>query len=337
MAQRGKRRPTIEDVALEADVSRATVSRVLNGGKWVSPDARARVERAIKKTGYRINPHARSLATRRAGSVALLLTESHERFFEDPNFSLIMRTAASALAEHELPLVLILADTDIEQRRAVNFMAAGHVDGALVLSTHRGRQQFLEDLINAEIPLIAGGTPLGFESRVAYVQAEDREGARAVTRYLLSRGHSRIAHIAGPQDTSGGTARLDGFRAEMGERFREELVAIGDYSQASGEAAMREILAHGERIDAVFAANDLMAAGALTALREAGLNVPGDVALAGFDDAPIARELDPQLTTMRQPFERIAREMVRLLLDMIDGRAPARISLPTELVVRESA
>ena len=141
MAQREKRRPTIEDVAREAEVSRATVSRVLNGSTWVSPDAQSRVEKAIKKTGYRINPHARSLATRRAGSIALLLTESHERFFEDPNFSLLMRTAASALAEHELPLVLILADTAIEQKRAVSFMTAGHVDGGFGVDIHHCRFQ----------------------------------------------------------------------------------------------------------------------------------------------------------------------------------------------------
>lgn len=337
MAQRARRRPTIEDVAKEADVSRATVSRVLNGGTWVSPDALERVEAAIKKTGYRINPHARSLATRRAGSVALLLTESHDRFFEDPNFSLIMRTAASALAEQDLPLVLLLADTAIEQKRAVSFMTGGHVDGALVLSPHRGRQSFLEDLIQAEVPLIAGGIPLGFESRVAYVQAEDREGAKAMTRYLRSRGHQHIAHIAGPQDTSGGTGRLAGYTEEMGAEYRDDLVATGDYSMASGERAMRELMGRDVDIDAVFAANDLMAAGALVAIKEAGLSVPGDIALAGFDDSPVAAELDPPLTTMRQPFARIAQEMVRQLLDMIEGKTAARISLPTELVVRESA
>src|SRR5690606_26200510 len=125
MSQTERRRPTIEDVAREARVSRATVSRVLNGATWVSEDAAVRVRSAIKKTGYRINAHARSLATRRAGSVALLLTESHERFFEDPNFSLIMRSASTALAEREFQLLLILADTTVEQRRAVDFMTAG--------------------------------------------------------------------------------------------------------------------------------------------------------------------------------------------------------------------
>src|SRR5690606_596092 len=143
----------------------------------------------------------------------------------------------------------------------------------------------------AEVPLIAGGIPLGFESRVAYVQAEDREGARAMTRYLLSRGRHRIAHIAGPQDTSGGTGRLAGYREEMGSAYEEELVAIGDYSTASGESAMRELLSRDVEFDAVFAANDLMAAGALAVIKEAGLTVPGDIALAGFDDSPVAAEL----------------------------------------------
>lgn len=337
MAHHSKRRPTIADVAREAGVSRATVSRVLNGGVWVSGDAHVRVDKAIKRTGYRVNPHARSLATRRTGSVALLLTESYERFFEDPNFSLIMRTAASALAEHDFPLVLILADTEVEQRRAVNFMTGGHVDGALVLSAHRGRQAFLDDLIEAEVPLISGGMPLGFENRVAYVQAEDREGARDMTRYLKSSGRRTIAHIAGPQDTSGGTGRLAGYRDALAEGYDDALVTYGDYSQVSGAVAMRELLGRGAKFDAVFAANDLMAVGALGVLREAGLAVPGDVALAGFDDAPVASTTEPPLTTMRQPFERVAREMVRLLLEMIDGGPPSRVSLPTQFVQRESA
>lgn len=337
MAQPAKRRPTIQDVAREAEVSRATVSRVLNGGVWVSDDAQSRVEKAIKRTGYRINPHARSLATSRNGSVALLLTESHERFFEDPNFSLIMRAAAAALAEKDYPLVLILADTEVEQRRAVSFMTGGHVDGALVLSAHRGRQAFLDDLIRADVPLISGGIPLGFEGRVAYVQAEDRAGAMEMTRYLSSTGRTRIAHIAGPQDTSGGTGRLAGYREAMGDGYSADLVVFGDYSRASGAAGMAALIDSGVTFDAVFAANDLMAVGALGVLAERGLSVPQQVAVAGFDDSPVAAAATPALTTMRQPFERVAQEMVRLLLDMIGGGPRARVSLPTELVRRESA
>ncbi|MDQ0576563.1 DNA-binding LacI/PurR family transcriptional regulator [Agromyces albus] len=332
-----RRRPTIEDVARVAGVSRGTVSRVLNGGHWVGAAAAAAVDEAIKQTGYRINPHARNLATSRANSIAFLLTESHERLFEDPNFSALMRGAAEALAEHDLPLVLLMAGSDDEQRRATEFIMAGHVDGALLVSSHRGRQSFLSEFAAARVPVIACGVPLGFEKSIGYVEADDVDGARAMVDYLRSTGRSTIAHIAGPLDTSGGIGRLAGYREEQGDAFDERLVAQGDYSRASGFAAMKELLERMPHLDAVFAANDLMAAGAIDALVAAGRRVPDDVAVAGFDDSPVAQRTDPPLTTMRQPFDRISREMVRMLLDVRDGQRAARLTVPTELVVRESA
>lgn len=332
-----KRRPTIEDVARESGVSRGTVSRVLNGGHWVSPAAREAVERAIKKTGYRINPHARNLATARANSIAFLLTESQDRLFEDPNFSTLMRGAADALAERDLPLVLLMAGSDDEQRRATEFIMGGHVDGALLVSSHRGREGFLKTLVEAEVPVVACGVPLGYERRIGYVAADDLDGARDMVAYLRESGRSRIATITGPQDTSGGLGRLDGYRQELGDAFDERLVVEGDYSRASGARGMAELLERASDLDAVFVANDVMAAGALEVLRAAGRRVPEDVAVAGFDDAPIATRVSPELTTMRQPFERISHEMVRMLLEVIDGRPAGRMTLPTELVVRESA
>ncbi|MET4158484.1 DNA-binding LacI/PurR family transcriptional regulator [Agromyces sp. PvR057] len=332
-----KRRPTIEDVARESGVSRGTVSRVLNGGHWVSPPAREAVEQAIKRTGYRINPHARNLATARANSVAFLLTESHDRLFEDPNFSVLMRSAADALAERDLPLVLLMAGSDDEQRRATDFIMGGHVDGALLVSSHRGREGFLKRLVEAEVPVVSCGVPLGYERRIGFVSADDRDGARDVVSYLRSQGRERVATITGPQDTSGGVGRLEGYREELGADYDERYVAFGDYSRSSGARAMELLLEQAPDLDAVFAANDMMAAGALDVLRARGRRVPDDVAVAGFDDAPIATRLDPQLTTMRQPFDRIAHEMVRMLLDVFDGRPAGRMTLPTELVVRESA
>ncbi|MFB6612233.1 LacI family DNA-binding transcriptional regulator [Agromyces sp. NPDC056379] len=332
-----RRRPTIEDVARESGVSRGTVSRVLNGGHWVSPTAREAVERAIKKTGYRINPHARNLATARANSIAFLLTESHDRLFEDPNFAVLMRGAADALAERDLPLVLLMAGSDDEQRRATEFITAGHVDGALLVSSHLGREGFLKSLVDAEVPVVACGVPLGYERRIGYVAADDLEGARDMVAYLRDSGRRRIATISGPVDTSGGIGRLEGYRLELGDAFDERLVAVGDYSRASGAQAMAELLERAPDLDAVFVANDVMAAGAVEVLQSRGRRVPDDVAVAGFDDAPIATRVDPALTTMRQPFERIAHEMVRMLLDVIDGRPAGRMTLPTELVRRESA
>ena len=332
----GRQRPTIREVALEAGVSHGTVSRVLNGGRWVSPASQAAVEEAIKKTGYRVNPHARSLATNRTNSVAFLLTEDHELLFEDPNFSKLLRGTAKALAEHEVSLVLIMAGSPAEQKRAVAYVEAGHVDGVLLVSAHSG-QRLITDIYDSKIPAIACGIPLGYEKRMGYVAADDEEGAREMTAYLRSSGRRRIAMIAGPTDTPGGITRLAGYRAELGDDFDPALVRHGDYGRESGETAMRELLAADPSIDAVFAANDRMAAGAIDVLLAAGKRVPEDVAVGGFDDSSIAVDTSPALTTMRQPFDRISAEMVRLLLQRIGGEKPAAITLPTQLVVRESA
>lgn len=332
-----KNRPKIDDVAREAGVSRGTVSRVLNGGHWVSPPALAAVNAAIKKTGYRVNPHARSLATNRANSVAFLLTESHDRLFEDPNFAVLMRGAADALAVHDIPLVLIMAGTDDEQRRATEFLTAGHVDGVLLVSSHATRKGIISEIVNARIPAIACGVPLGFEKKMGYVAADDYDGALDALRHLSDGGRKRIATIAGPQDTSGGILRLEAYRKHQGAGVDEDMIAFGDYSRESGAKGMREILNRAPDVDAVFAANDLMALGAIEVLKEAGRRIPEDVAVAGFDDIKVSATTVPTLTTVRQPFERISAEMVRLLLAVIDGERPAAITIPTELVVRVSA
>jgi DNA-binding LacI/PurR family transcriptional regulator len=337
MSQPAKNRPKIDDVAREAGVSRGTVSRVLNGGHWVSPPALAAVNAAIKMTGYRVNPHARSLATNRANSVAFLLTESHDRLFEDPNFAVLMRGAADALAEHDIPLVLIMAGTDDEQRRATEFLTAGHVDGVLLVSSHATRKGIISEIVSARIPAIACGVPLGFEKKMGYVAADDYEGALDVLRHLSDGGRKRIATIAGPQDTSGGIRRLEAYREHQGAAVDEGLIAYGDYSRESGAKGMREILNRAPDVDAVFAANDVMALGAIEVLKEAGRRIPEDVAVAGFDDIKVSATTVPTLTTVRQPFERISAEMVRLLLAVIAGERPAAITIPTELVIRESA
>ncbi|WP_208004323.1 LacI family DNA-binding transcriptional regulator [Labedella populi] len=331
------RRPTVSDVAAEAGVSRGTVSRYLNGGHWVSPEAEAAVAAAIRKTGYRINPHARSLATQRTNSVAFLLTESFERLFEDPNFARLMRGTSAALAERDVSLVFILAGSDAERRRARDFITQGHVDGVLLVSSHAGEPGLIEEIHRAGVPVIACGIPLGFERKLGWVAADDTTGAREMTAHLRSLGRTRIATIAGPRDTSGGIQRLTGFREELGEAFDADLVEHGDYSRRSGRAAMAALLERAPDIDAVFAANDLMAAGALAELAERGITVPGRIAVGGFDDAAVAVETTPALTTMRQPFDRISQEMVRLLLEVIAGEKPARMTLPTDLVVRDSA
>lgn len=329
-------RPTMDDVAAVAGVSRGTVSRVLNGGHNVSRPAAEAVRKAIRQTGYVVNQHARSLVTQRSQSVAFVLTEPQERLFEDPNFSLLMHGCTQALAEHDITLVMTIAGTPDERARVTRYLTSGHVDGALLVSTHRGNP-LLDDLTAHEVPVVACGKPIGHERRVAYVAVDERDGARQMVEYLVGLGRQRIGMITGPLDTAGGIERLAGYREVLGDAADPALVVTGDYTRASGESAMERLLVQAPDVDAVFVASDLTAAGALTALRRAGRSVPGDIAVGGFDDSSIALTSQPALTTIRQPFARISAEMVRLLLGLMSGQAPSAVTLPAELVVRESA
>jgi DNA-binding LacI/PurR family transcriptional regulator len=335
----GRRRPpTIHDVAREAGVSRGTVSRYLNGGHYVSPAAQRSVEAAIRKTGYVVNRHARSLSTGRSDSVAFLLTEPQERFFEDPNFNVLLSGCTQALAGHDIPVLLMLAGTKDERRRITRYITAGHVDGVLLVSSHSG-DPVAQELREAGVPLVACGKPIGLGSKVSYVAADDRDGARDMVRHLLDVGRRRIGMITGPLDTPGGVERLAGYKevlTEAGIAIDEALVVSGDYSRASGEAGAERLLAQAPDLDAVFVASDLMAQGVLAVLQRAGRRVPDDIAVGGFDDSPAATAVTPRLTTIRQPWDRISTEMVRVLLAQIGGEDPAAVILPTELVRRES-
>ena len=331
-----KRKPTIRDVAAAAGVSHGTVSRVINGGHWVSPQSRVAVEAAIEATGYTANHAARSLATGRANSVAFLLTEPQHLLFADPTFSLLLRGAAEALAERSMTLVLLVAGTAAERSNVEHFVSAGHVDGVLLISSHES-EPLLDSLIAANVPVVSCGLPLGHQGDIPAVSVDEAGSARAMTRYLREHGHRRIAMIAGPADTPGGRFRLVGFTEEMGADFDPALVAEGDYGYESGLEAMSAILERTRDFDAVFAASDVMASGAVTALRRAGIRVPEDVAVAGFDDSGLAATHEPPLTTMRQPWDQISSAMVSMLLEVIDGGEPSAITLDTTLVVRESA
>ncbi|MFG1606504.1 LacI family DNA-binding transcriptional regulator [Actinoplanes sp. NPDC049265] len=331
---RASGRPTLDQVASRAGVGRGTVSRVVNGSDKVSASARRAVESAIAELGYVPNRAARTLVTQRTDSIALVIFESGRRFFAEPFFGRIVQSIASALGGRNLQLLLMIAQSPEERHRTEGFLTRQHVDGALLLSLH-GDDILPAKLEERGVAMVRAGRPTGAVGGQTFVDADNRGGARAATEYLRARGRRRIACIAGPQDMPPGIARLAGYQDVVGRGA----IAIGDFSEESGEAAMRRLLDQYADLDAVFAASDLMAAGAMRVLRENGRRVPADVAVVGFDDSAIAGHTDPGLTSVHQPIEEMGEEMVRLLLAKIDGIDfdQHEVVLPTRLVPRGSA
>ncbi|MFI6560598.1 LacI family DNA-binding transcriptional regulator [Streptomyces sp. NPDC050534] len=339
-------RPTLEAVAARAGVSRATVSRVVNGGDGVREPLVERVRRAVDELGYVPNQAARSLVTRRHDAVAVVIAEPETRVFADPFFALQLRGISKELTAHDNQLVLLLTEGRDDHARVGRYLAGGHVDGALVFSLHLADP--LPGLIqHAGVPTVFGGRPGWSDGRsdAVYVDCDNRAGAREAVEHLVGLGRTRVAHITGPLDQTSAADRLEGFRDARVDAD-PRLIVESDFTPAGGERAMRELLERRPDLDAVFAANDLTAAGALRVLREHGRRVPEDVAVIGFDDMlPVAEQSDPPLTTVRQDIEEMGRLMARLLLRRLGHRAsaegeagaPSSVVLPTTLVRRASA
>jgi DNA-binding LacI/PurR family transcriptional regulator len=334
-----RRPPTIEEVARAAGVGRGTASRVVNGSAHVSPGARAAVRKAVEDLGYVPNRAARSLVTRRTDTVALVVSEPGDRLFGDPFFAATLRGIGERLAESSYQLLLTMTASEGDRERVATYLTDRHVDGVLLLSLH-AEDDLAARLEARGVPTVCGGRPTASHPDCV-VDVENRAGGRAAVEHLLARGRRRIAVVAGPQDMASAHDRLLGAReawAAAGLDPGGLLVVPGDYSEVSGEQGVHALLARGERPDAVFAASDLMAVGAMRALRSGGLRVPEDVAVVGFDDSPVCRHTEPELTTVRQPVVELGRVMADLLVTrMSGGDVPEETVLPTELVVRGSS
>ncbi len=327
---------TIEEVAAAAGVSRSTVSRVVNGSTAVSPAALEAVQRAISDLNYVPNRAARSLASRATMAIALVVPEDTTRFFGDPFFALIVSGIHARLSRSEYVLNLIIASDDPRDKTAA-YVRSGAVDGAIVVSHHTS-DMFI-DRIAAAVPVVYGGRPVRERERDYYVDVDNLAGARAATEYLVGKGHTRIATITGPLTMPAGVDRLEGYREALAAAgLTEGPIEDGDFTADGGARAMQRIIASGEEIDAVFVASDLMARGALATLGPAGIRVPDDLAIMGFDDSPVATSVTPQLTTMRQPSYAQGERMADILLTILSGgQAPHVTVLDTDLVVRASA
>ena len=326
---------TIEEVAAAAGVSRSTVSRVVNGSTAVSPEALEAVKRAIADLNYVPNRAARSLASRQTHAIALVVPEDTTRFFGDPFFAAIVSGINARLSRSDYVLNLFIANDDPGDK-TTSYVRSGAVDGAIIVSHHTS-DTFIDRIANA-VPVVYGGRPVRERERDYYVDVDNVRGGHDATTYLIERGHRNIATITGPLTMPAGVDRLRGYRdALRAWELPEGMVVDGNFTADGGADAMRAILEAGERPDAIFIASDLMARGALSVLANAGIRVPDDIALMGFDDSPVATSVTPQLTTMRQPSFAQGERMATVLLDLLAGRHPRHVTiLETELVVRES-
>ncbi|QFG21696.1 LacI family DNA-binding transcriptional regulator [Actinomadura sp. WMMB 499] len=337
------RRPTLEDVAALAGVGRGTASRAINGSARVSERARAAVLRAVRDLGYVPDAAARTLAGGRAapsGTLALVLAEEPGRRFEQPFLGRLLDGITAAADAARTAVALHYAPSGGERAALARRLREPRTDGVLLLST-LPREPLAGVLERAGVPTVTAGRPAGVAPGEAgdagYVDADNRGGSRRATEHLVGGGRRRIATIAGPPERSVGADRLAGYRRALGDR--PELVAFGDFTEAGGMLAMRRLLDRRADLDAVFAASDVMAAGALRELERQGRRVPDDVAVVGFEDAAPRRPTRPMLTTVHQPTERMGRAMVEMLLASL-GTAPEDrepVICRTGLVLRRTA
>ena len=325
---------TIKDVAREARVSVASVSRALNGHDTVTEDTRQRIAGVATRLRYVPHSGARSLITRRTQTIGALLPDLHGEFFSE-----LIRGIDLAARARGLHLLVSSSHGDASEAAAALRAMQGRVDGMLVMSPHVDAG-FLRDQLLADLPMVLMNTPLETE-RYSIMNVDNYGGAFAMVRHLVGCGHRRIALIAGPEHNYDAAERLRGYCAAMA-RFAPMVstqVMQGDFTEESGNRAGRQLLALKVRPQAVFAANDIMAAGCLYALKEAGVRVPDDIALTGFDDIPIARFVSPPLTTVRIRIADLGQRALERLVQTLEEPATTQASVQTlecEIVIRAS-
>jgi len=342
----GRRTATIADVAEQAGVSTATVSRVLNGNYPVARATKESVLDAVSALGYTANAHARALASSATRTVGIIINDMVDPFFSYVARGVEMEAAAAgrlcivATAHGDAARELDLIDQLREQRADAVIVVGGAHDEPAARRKMAERARALATI--GSVLVLCGRPSLGADVPTKMVGYDNEGGAFALTEHLLAQGHRRILYLGGPHGLSTTVSRLDGYRRALKSRGiepDEELIREGAFGRSYGHRAMKDVLALDLDYTAVFAANDLVAAGALQAMTDAGLHVPEDVSLVGYDDIPQSFELKPKLTTVHVPLEEMGREAVRIALADDDGfgrRDGDETVVGTHVVIRDS-
>ena len=332
------RPPTLRDVALQAGVHPATASRALNPETrgLVNEDTANRVIKVAKALGYRPNPIARSLKTARSATVGLLVPD-----LTNPLFPPIVRGVEQVLSPVGYSAWIVNTDNDLERERSqVMSLRSRQVEGFIV-ATARLHHPLLEQLHAEGVPLVLVNRRLA-DGSVQSVTPDDAAGATMAVAHLTSLGHTRIAHLAGPQDTSTGVVRLRAYREALAAHGIEEdpalIATCAAWTEQEGAVGLRQLLDSGADFTAVLGGNDMLALGCYDVLEERGLSCPQDLSVVGFNDVPFVDKLRPPLTSIHVPHQEMGAEAAHLLLDMLQnpGRHPRSVLLPPTIAVRQS-
>jgi LacI family transcriptional regulator len=328
---------TLEDVARLAGVSRSTVSRVINDHPSVEAETRRRVWEAIRESGYQPHAVARSLVTKRTHIIGMVIPEAVTALFTDPFVPILLRGATEACNKQGYQLMLSLFSSRADHQETYQRLVRNaYLDGVIVAAAALD-DPLIPDLLRDGVPFVAVGRPP--DRRATSVDVDNIGGAQMAVDHLIRLGHRRIGTLTGPPEMAAGQDRLRGYREALAIHripVEEDLIVEGDFTESGGVVGMQRLLP--AEPTAVFVASDMMAVGALKALRQADRRVPEDIAMVSFDDIPVASAIEPPLTTVHQPIGQMAALAVETLLDLIEhpGLGPRRVVLPTQLVIRES-
>ncbi len=328
----------IRDIARLSGVSRSTVSRVLNHAPNVNEETRQRVLKVIEEHNYRPNVAARTLVTQRSNVLGIYIPYLVDELFTDPYFAVLIQGITRCANENNYDVMLWLQEQDNVEHLHSRVMDSRMADGLILASTPKHDLLPLT-LLERGRTFVMNGHPWHDAERMNYVDSTNRQGAQQAVEHLARLGRRRIGTITGRLELGSGMDRFIGYRQALQRLNREvdeNLIVEGDFTEAGGYAGMRRLLVY--KPDAVFVASDHMAMGALRAIREAGMRVPDDIAIVGFDDMPFATLATPPLTTIRQSVLRIGQLATEGLIGLLQGTItpPYQVSLPTQLVIRES-
>jgi LacI family transcriptional regulator len=326
---------TLDDIGELAGVSRATVSRVINNYPHIKPHVRERVQKVIAETGYRPNKIAQSLASDHTSIIGMVIPHTAQTILSDPYFLHLINGITQATNRHGLTLSLFLFHSMSEETQMAHSLFNTNLVDGLIITADRKENPFVKQVVQHNIPFVFVGRPQ-IKSQIPYVNVANEMGAYLAAEYLIGLNRRRLAMIRCDHNTAGDD-RYSGFCQALHDHdidLDPRRVAHGDFSLESGYTAMQQLLPTAP--DAVFASSDMMAIGAQRAIKQAGLSIPDDIAIVGFDDLPQAALADPPLTTIRQPIEALGIEAVDLLHHMLTEPTipPKQIVLPVELVCR---